>query len=427
MKNKKIRLLAVLTAMSLAASPLTAFAGEEDAESVTEKKPDTQDTESAQSETTAGKTDSTLVQAGTQSGTTQSDAEKQSAGTETSMPNSETESNERQLIMIGDSRTVYMHEAVGDDGQIWSCKGGIGQVWMKGVGVPAVEKYIGSDTNVVILMGINDAWIQTTDPMTTVYADYLNKKAEEWTAKGANVFFVSVNPVRQEWGNNAVTLTNEGIEKFNSEMRAKLNYSIHYIDTYSQIRSSVQFVDALHFTPDTNKKIYSLIKEECANYKTDKKQNERTSGDFSNYFYTSNTEEQKTAEKDMYRLYNPNSGEHFYTGNAGERDHLQSVGWTYEGIGWKSPVKSNTPVYRLYNPNSGLHHYTMNQGERNTLIGLGWRDEGIGWYSDDCRRNIVYREYNPNSGQHNYTTSRLEHAYLMSLGWHDESYGWFSA
>ena len=49
----------------------------------------------------------------------------------------------------------------------------------------------------------------------------------------------------------------------------------------------------------------------------------------------------------MHRLYNPNSGEHFYTGSDAERDHLVSLGWRSEGEGWVAPVKSTTPVYRL--------------------------------------------------------------------------------
>ena len=39
-----------------------------------------------------------------------------------------------------------------------------------------------------------------------------------------------------------------------------------------------------------------------------------------------------TNTQEMYRLYNPNSGEHFYTADASERDHLVDVGWNYEGI-----------------------------------------------------------------------------------------------
>lgn len=82
----------------------------------------------------------------------------------------------------------------------------------------------------------------------------------------------------------------------------------------------------------------------------------------------------------MWRLYNPNSGEHFYTGNTAERDHLVRVGWKCEGKGWTAPVKGD-PVYRLYNPNAGDHHYTLNSAERDMLVRAGWRYEGIGWYS----------------------------------------------
>lgn len=40
-------------------------------------------------------------------------------------------------------------------------------------------------------------------------------------------------------------------------------------------------------------------------------------------------------------------------------------------------------MYRLYNPNSGEHFYAANLAERDNLKRLGWRDEGVGWYA--CR------------------------------------------
>ncbi|MDO4538959.1 MAG: hypothetical protein Q4B54_12415, partial [Coriobacteriales bacterium] len=84
----------------------------------------------------------------------------------------------------------------------------------------------------------------------------------------------------------------------------------------------------------------------------------------------------------MYRLYNPNGGEHFYTASTGEKANLVGLGWQDEGVGWTAPVNSTTPVHRLYNPNNGDHHYTTSTGERDLLIGLGWSYEGVGWYSD---------------------------------------------
>ena len=135
-----------------------------------------------------------------------------------------------------------------------------------------------------------------------------------------------------------------------------------------------------------------------------------------------------TTGVNMYRIYNPNSGEHFYTKDASEKDGLVTIGWKDEGIGWIAPEKSNTPVYRLYNPNSGDHHYTMNKNERDSLIVAGWNDEGIGWYSDDNKTVPLYREYNPNAvtGTHNYTADKAEHDSLVKAGWKDENIGWYA-
>ena len=133
----------------------------------------------------------------------------------------------------------------------------------------------------------------------------------------------------------------------------------------------------------------------------------------------------------MYRLYNPNSGEHFYTKNSGEKDILASSGWTYEGIAWTAPTSSNTPVYRLYNPNSGEHHYTTGKVEKDYLVSIGWNDEGIGWYSDDSDGTPLYRLYNPNAtgqyeaGAHHYTKDVNERNSLVAVGWNDEGIGWY--
>ena len=134
----------------------------------------------------------------------------------------------------------------------------------------------------------------------------------------------------------------------------------------------------------------------------------------------------------MYRLYNPNSGEHFYTANAGERDSLVNVGWNYEGVAWNAPKTSGTPVYRLYSGTD--HHYTTSAGERDALMAAGWSYEDIGWYSDDAKGVPLYRQFNPNvnpsaptnnSGSHNYTTSKGENDQLVSVGWQEEGIGWY--
>ena len=130
--------------------------------------------------------------------------------------------------------------------------------------------------------------------------------------------------------------------------------------------------------------------------------------------------------KTMYRLYNPNSGEHFYTSDTFERDHVIAAGWNDEGIGWTAPTEGQ-PVYRLYNANAGDHHYTISANERDTLVSIGWTDEGIGWMSDPARGVPIWREYNPyaTAGAHNFTASLNEHVELCGLGWRGEGIAWY--
>ncbi len=136
--------------------------------------------------------------------------------------------------------------------------------------------------------------------------------------------------------------------------------------------------------------------------------------------------------REMYRLYNPNSGEHFYTASTEERNGLIALGWNYESVGWVAPDQdsSSTPVYRLYNTNNGDHHYTRSAEERSMLISIGWNDEGIGWYSADTTSEYpLYRLFNPNakSYTHHYTVSVDERNILTGLGWNDEGIGWYAA
>ncbi len=136
--------------------------------------------------------------------------------------------------------------------------------------------------------------------------------------------------------------------------------------------------------------------------------------------------EDEPATINMFRLYNPNSGEHFYTADVNEKVHLIDVGWRYEGVGWRAPA-TGRDVFRLYNANAGDHHYTMDVDERDHLVDVGWTYEGVGWYSDEGERVPLYRQYNPNAvtGTHNYTTSAYENDHLVSVGWRAENVGWY--
>lgn len=130
---------------------------------------------------------------------------------------------------------------------------------------------------------------------------------------------------------------------------------------------------------------------------------------------------------DLYRLYNPNSGEHVFTGETAERDNLIGHGWRYKGVAYGTPEKTDIAIYRVYNPNAGDHHYTTDKAEVDMLVRAGWRNEGF--VMSSSVKEKVYRRYNPNAFAHNhhYTTSAKERDDLIVAGWRYEGVGWYAA
>lgn len=133
------------------------------------------------------------------------------------------------------------------------------------------------------------------------------------------------------------------------------------------------------------------------------------------------------SSQNMFRLYNPNTGEHFYTAEANENNALIGLGWKPEGDAWRAPNQGE-PVYRMYNPNGvGEHHYTMDSSEVTDLERAGWINEGIRWYSDPANNQALHSLYNPNAfaNNHHYTADQNEIQALQELGWVYENEKWY--
>ena len=131
----------------------------------------------------------------------------------------------------------------------------------------------------------------------------------------------------------------------------------------------------------------------------------------------------------MFRMYDPNSGEHFYTGSEVERDNLVAAGWHYEGVGFTFSMTTGLPVYRLYDPLFGEHLYTMDEAEMAALMAAGWNLEGIAFNSANDTEVPQYRLHNPNTkrGAYHFTASEEERDYLISLGWEYQGIGFYSS
>jgi hypothetical protein len=121
-------------------------------------------------------------------------------------------------------------------------------------------------------------------------------------------------------------------------------------------------------------------------------------------------------DRAVYRLYNPNNGQHMFTSSYDEAQALSDAGWTDEGVGWK--YGDGGRVYRLYNAGSGDHFFTTGLLEVVESVMAGWKLEGVGFKQGS--NTPVYRLYNKNSGQHFYTTNASERDSLKNNGWTDE-------
>ena len=130
----------------------------------------------------------------------------------------------------------------------------------------------------------------------------------------------------------------------------------------------------------------------------------------------------------MYRLYNPYTLEHLFTGSEWERDNLPNAGWIYEGVAWSAPTEG-APIYRLYNPYTDGHFYTASQDEIDMLLPLGWIMDGPVCNSASADGTPIYRLFNPyeTKNYHHYTTSSEEISMLTSLGWVLEGVAWYAA
>ena len=130
----------------------------------------------------------------------------------------------------------------------------------------------------------------------------------------------------------------------------------------------------------------------------------------------------------MLRMYNPNTGEHFYTGSEVEKSQLVAAGWNYEGVGFTFPANTGAPVYRLFDPVTGEHLYTMDVAEKDRLMAEGWNYEGIAFNSAYDTEAVQHRLHNPNAtvGAYHFTFSTEEMQNLIAAGWEYQGIGWYS-
>lgn len=122
-------------------------------------------------------------------------------------------------------------------------------------------------------------------------------------------------------------------------------------------------------------------------------------------------------EEAVYRMYNPDHEEHFFTASYEEAVVLLGMGWKPEGVAFITPKESEIPVFRMY---ADKHIFITDIQELHSLVEHKWQFEGIAFHASDSLGIKVYRFYNPNNGDHLYTASEEEKNSLVAAGWSDE-------
>ena len=190
-----------------------------------------------------------------------------------------------KILLIGDSRTVLIagysfgksvtgstgseeyKGPVNDDDFIYA-KSSMGLSWVK-QNETDIASHIDGDTAVVMFMGTNDSYSVSA---ANDYISYMNTKANEWTSKGAAVYFAAVSPVNDsQAAQNGYSLKDSNVVAFNNAVKAGLAQNVSWIDTYSVIKDKVYAgtgtEDGIHYTVET----CNMIKDEIWKVEAPKK------------------------------------------------------------------------------------------------------------------------------------------------------------
>lgn len=126
----------------------------------------------------------------------------------------------------------------------------------------------------------------------------------------------------------------------------------------------------------------------------------------------------------LYRSWNPQTGDHFYTINASESQSAAGLGYQAEGTeGCLATRPVLVPLYRMFNVQVHDHFYTTSAAERDRARGLGYVEESLEGYCSASRlpgTEPLYRLFNAQVHDHFYTTRAAERDRALGLGYAEE-------
>ncbi len=152
------------------------------------------------------------------------------------------------VIFVGDSRTVQTHELMGETGVTWIAENSKGYNWFVENAIPRIDSCAGKGSKIVINLGVND--LGNIDRYITL----VNQKAIEWRAKGAKVYYETVNPVSEN-----PYASEDKVVYFNNKIKNGL-IGVNIINTHDYLMSTgYRLRDGLHYDGPTSLAIYNYV------------------------------------------------------------------------------------------------------------------------------------------------------------------------
>lgn len=127
----------------------------------------------------------------------------------------------------------------------------------------------------------------------------------------------------------------------------------------------------------------------------------------------------KPTSVNVYRLYNRNTSDHYFTIDVIERNTLISHGWVDEGVAFSVTSDASIPVYSYYNSKTGCHVFSTNDSEKDTLIAKGYEYEKERFKLDSDGNVNIYRLRNKSNDKYHLTIDLDEYSRLTRSGWVD--------
>jgi len=139
--------------------------------------------------------------------------------------------------------------------------------------------------------------------------------------------------------------------------------------------------------------------------------------------YTHSTPQ--AGEMTLYRFFRPDTGTHFYSTSASERNSvIGNAAFRYEGpvayvLTPSSGAAGSRALNRFYQPGTGTHFYTSTPAEYNRVLGFPqYSLDGVAgkvYTTAGSGRVPMYRFFRPASGTHFYTASAAEMEQVRAL------------